>query len=97
MPVNHGDSPVRVDHLVMVGSALVHEPRFLQFLYEFPCCHEFFIRIMRIVVKENIRTMRILIASKEFIQGERVPIFPLMSLQTGANGWLGTWSSKTAT
>ena len=43
------------------------------------------------------RTMRILIASKEFIQGERVPIFPLMSLQTGANGWLGTWSSKTAT
>lgn len=35
---------------------------------------------MRIVVKKNMRTMRILIVSKEFIQGERVPIFPLMSL-----------------
>ncbi len=80
MPVNHGDSPVRVNHLVMVGSAFVHEPRFLQFLYEFPCCHEFFIRIVRIVVKKKMRTMRIFIAFKEFIQGERVPIFPLMSL-----------------
>ena len=80
MPVNHGDSPVRVDHLVVIGPALVHEPRFLQFLYEFPCCHEFFIRIVRIVVKKKCALCVFFIASKEFIQGERVPIFPLMSL-----------------
>lgn len=48
---------------------------------------------MRIVVKKNMRTMRIFII-KEFIQGERVPYFSLLLRQTGANGWLGTWSSK---
>ena len=60
MPVNHGDSPVRVDHLVVVGPALVYEPRFLQFFYEFPGWHEIFIRMMRITVKSIMRSMRIL-------------------------------------
>ena len=35
----------------MIGSTLVDEPRLLQFFNEFPCRHELFIRMMRIIVK----------------------------------------------
>lgn len=59
VPVNHGDSAVRVNQLVMVGPAHVDESRFFKFFDEFPCVHDISIRIMRITVKKIMRIMRI--------------------------------------
>ena len=52
--VNNGNSSVRVRQLVMVPPTLIDKSGLFQSLYEFVCCHEIFIRIMRIAVKENI-------------------------------------------
>ena len=40
MPVNNGDSSVRVRQFVMVTPTLIDESGLFQPLYEFVCCHE---------------------------------------------------------
>lgn len=48
MPMDNCPSSIRVDQLVVIGAAYVDESGLLQSFYEFPCCHELFICIMRI-------------------------------------------------
>lgn len=48
MPMDNCPSSIWVDQLVVIGAAHVDESGLLQSFYEFPCCHELFIYIMRI-------------------------------------------------
>ena len=59
MPMDNCPSSIWVDQLVVIGAAHVDESGLLQSFYEFPCCHELFIYIMRIKSNKNIRIMRI--------------------------------------
>lgn len=50
MAVYYGVTTVRVNQFVVVLSPSVFKARPFQQLYEFPCCHDYIMRIMRIDV-----------------------------------------------
>ena len=51
MPVDNRNPSVRVTQFVMLCAARINESGLLQPLDKFLCCHEMFMRIMRIFVK----------------------------------------------